>query len=707
MFRRGTGRTVAIAGAAFGLVFFGLLVSWMRLFGGPAYVSLVLLQTIWVVAALYAGHRLRDRGAPAWLVFPLCFLAGEYLRSRFPFGGFAWGGLGYAAHDSAYLLRLASYTGVWGLTLLMCSASVAAVEAATAWRSDRRRALRLGLAAAVSLLVPGLLPAGLPQGPQVRVAMVQADVPENTDDPRYDDLTVFESHLALTRSLKGPAPSLVVWAENAFDTDPLSDPGLDGPLRRVIAETSAAFLVGAILDSPNPHLGEIQNANLYFRPEGSLADIYVKQRPVPFGERVYFRRLLEPLIPELERVPRDMAAGDEATTFPLGEGRFGSLICYESTYPDLVRSMVNRGAGFLVVSTNNSSYARTAASPQHVAFSQVRAAEHRRWVAHAALSGISAVVAPDGRVVQETRLFEPAVMSPAMRFARHRTFYGIFGDWLPVGSVAALAVIAAGHAGNALARRRSENAGEGAESEDRALVVIPTYNEAGSIEQVLDAVSAAAPSVSVLVVDDASPDGTAELAQSAAIRNPRIQVMQRDSKQGLGSAYISGFQWGLQRQFEHFIEMDADLSHDPGDVPGLIEASKAGKVAVGSRYTRGGRVTGWSAWRHLLSRAANVYAKVLLGLPVNDSTSGFRCYPAQVLRDIALETVEAEGYAFQIEMAYRAHRLGYEIVEVPITFRERASGRSKMSSAIVKEAVFSVARWAIRDRIRKAIRKTS
>ncbi|MGH2810614.1 MAG: glycosyltransferase, partial [Actinomycetota bacterium] len=453
----------------------------------------------------------------------------------------------------------------------------------------------------------------------------------------------------------------------------------------------------------------IQNANLYFRPDGTLSDIYVKQRPVPFGERVYFRRLLEPLIQELDRVPRDMAAGDEATTFRLGEGRFGSLICYESTYPDLVRTMVNEGAGFLVVSTNNSSYARTAASPQHVAFSQVRAAEHRTWIAHAALSGISAVVAPDGRIVEKTRLFEPAVMSPTIRFARHRTFYGIFGDWVPVAGLAALAVLAAGQAGNALARRRSEEAAAPGDNEDRALVVIPTYNEADSIQQVLDAVCSSASSVSVLVVDDASPDGTAELAQSFSIRNPRVQVMQRDSKQGLGSAYIAGFQWGMQRQFGRFIEMDADLSHDPRDLQRLIEASRPERVAVGSRYTAGGKVTGWSAWRHLLSRAANVYARVLLGLPVNDSTSGFRCYPAQVLRDIGLETVESEGYSFQIEMAYRAHRLGYGIVEVPITFRERASGRSKMSSAIVKEAVFSVARWALRDRIKKAfsMRKTS
>ncbi|MGH2772351.1 MAG: hypothetical protein ACRDIU_04345, partial [Actinomycetota bacterium] len=261
VFRRSPSGSVAASGAAFGLVFFGLLVSWMRLFGGPAYVSLVLLQTFWVVAALYGGSRLKDRGGPAWLVFPLCFLAAEYLRSRFPFGGFAWGGLGYAAHDSAYLLRLASYTGVWGLTLLMCSASVAGVEAAIAWRGDRRRALRLAAVPALSLLAPGLLPAGLPEGPPVRVAMVQADVPENTDDPHFDDLTVFESHLELTRTAAPRTPELVVWAENAFDDDPLSDPGLEGPLRRVIAETSAAFLVGGILDSPNPHLGEIQNAN--------------------------------------------------------------------------------------------------------------------------------------------------------------------------------------------------------------------------------------------------------------------------------------------------------------------------------------------------------------------------------------------------------------------------------------------------------------
>jgi dolichol-phosphate mannosyltransferase len=205
------------------------------------------------------------------------------------------------------------------------------------------------------------------------------------------------------------------------------------------------------------------------------------------------------------------------------------------------------------------------------------------------------------------------------------------------------------------------------------------------------------PAASVLVVDDGSPDGTGELVQKIATGNDRVHLLVGEGKQGLGQAYVRGFGWGLERGYEVFVEMDADFSHDPRALPDLLEATRACDVAVGSRYVRPGGVEGWSWSRHLLSRAGNIYARIVLGFGVRDSTSGFRCYRRSVLEAVGLEQVRSNGYAFQIDMTYRAWKLGFVIREVPITFRERSLGSSKMSRAIVVEAVVAVGRWALSD----------
>ena len=237
----------------------------------------------------------------------------------------------------------------------------------------------------------------------------------------------------------------------------------------------------------------------------------------------------------------------------------------------------------------------------------------------------------------------------------------------------------------------SLSAGEG------VLVVVPTYNEAENIERLIDAVRTSVPEASVLVVDDGSPDGTGALV--AARAGHRVHLLERENKQGLGRAYVAGFTWGLERGFERFVEMDADFSHDPSDLPALVASTADCDVAIGSRYVDAGEVVGWSRGRELLSRFGNTYARLLLGFPFRDSTSGFRCYRKSVLEAIELEDVRSEGYAFQIEMTYRAWRRGFGVTEIPIAFRDRTQGRSKMSKAIVREAITSVARWAARDRI--------
>jgi dolichol-phosphate mannosyltransferase len=234
----------------------------------------------------------------------------------------------------------------------------------------------------------------------------------------------------------------------------------------------------------------------------------------------------------------------------------------------------------------------------------------------------------------------------------------------------------------------------------KALVVVPTYEEADSIREVVRRLfEAAGDSVALLVVDDGSPDGTADIVDEiASSSSHEITVLRRATKSGLGSAYVEGFGWGLQRGYRALVEMDADLSHDPAVVPRLVTALDDADLAIGSRYVSGGSVENWGAFRRALSRFGNLYARTLLGYPVRDSTAGFRAYRAEWLAEQDLSTVSSHGYAFQIEMTRRMHRSGGRIVEIPITFVERVSGRSKMSRRIVIEALMEVTGWALKDR---------
>jgi dolichol-phosphate mannosyltransferase len=228
------------------------------------------------------------------------------------------------------------------------------------------------------------------------------------------------------------------------------------------------------------------------------------------------------------------------------------------------------------------------------------------------------------------------------------------------------------------------------------LVVVPTYNEAENIDRVLRRIRAAMSEATVLVVDDGSPDGTADLAELVGKELGDVEVMRRHGKSGLGSAYRAGFRWGLERGFDAFVEMDADLSHEPEALPGLVAALSGGcELAVGSRYVPGGVIPNWAWHRRLLSRGGNVYASSVLGLGVSDSTSGFRAYAATVLRRIELDRIRADGYGFQIEMTYEAKRAGATVVEVPIRFVDRVEGESKMSMFIVVEAFGLVTWWGL------------
>lgn len=233
---------------------------------------------------------------------------------------------------------------------------------------------------------------------------------------------------------------------------------------------------------------------------------------------------------------------------------------------------------------------------------------------------------------------------------------------------------------------------------ERAVVVVPTYNEVENLAPVIARLHAAAPGVDVLVVDDASPDGTGALADRLAAADPRVSVLHRTRKAGLGAAYVAGFTLALERGYEAIGEMDADGSHRPEDLPVLLAALADADLVIGSRWVPGGSVVNWPASRLALSRGGNRYARTLLGIPVRDATAGFRVFRASALRALDLGTVEGFGYVFQVEMAYRAHRAGMRIVEVPIRFVERERGDSKMTPAVARESLIRITRWGLSER---------
>jgi dolichol-phosphate mannosyltransferase len=234
---------------------------------------------------------------------------------------------------------------------------------------------------------------------------------------------------------------------------------------------------------------------------------------------------------------------------------------------------------------------------------------------------------------------------------------------------------------------------------DGVWVILPTYNEAENLERIVAAILERLPeSGRVLVVDDNSPDGTGEIADRLAEGNERTDVLHRAVKEGLGPAYLAGFRIALDAGAERIVEMDADFSHDPAYLPQLIEATASADLAIGSRYVPGGGVTDWGPLRRLISRGGSTYARLALGVPIRDLTGGFKCFRRIVLETIELETIQARGYAFQVETTYRAIKAGFRVVEVPIVFKDRADGTSKMSKAIVAEAIWRVPAMRFRRR---------
>ncbi|MFN2489022.1 MAG: apolipoprotein N-acyltransferase [Actinomycetota bacterium] len=427
-------RRAVLLGALFGMGFFGVLLLWISIIGWVAWVLLVALQASFIAAFASAWSFIarRERLGARLVLAPLLWVAVEYLRSRAPMGGFTWGQLAQGQHGVTWLLSLAALGGGW-----LVSAVVVLVNAslAEAWRGFRRKdrtpAMLVGLAC-VALAAPALLPQGAATGRRVRVAIVQGNVPRSFEGSLFDkEVAIIRSHARLTKRLAGRDLDVVVWPESSVGLDLERTPAVAALVGSAARAVDAPLIIGGNLD-----LGQDRYLVMAFEisPEGGVVDRYQKTHLVPFGEYVPARSLFD-WIPMLDQVPRDAVAGTRPVLFEVAGGRVAPVISFEGDFGSLVRSRIARGGRLLVVATNTSTWGTSAASAQHVAFSQVRAAENGVWVAHAALSGISAFVAPRGVIVDSTPLWRATTLIQELRFAAEVTFYARTGDWLPLAAV--------------------------------------------------------------------------------------------------------------------------------------------------------------------------------------------------------------------------------------------------------------------------------
>ncbi|GAA2104655.1 polyprenol monophosphomannose synthase [Microlunatus panaciterrae] len=235
----------------------------------------------------------------------------------------------------------------------------------------------------------------------------------------------------------------------------------------------------------------------------------------------------------------------------------------------------------------------------------------------------------------------------------------------------------------------------------KILVIIPTYNEAENVERIVSRVRASVPAAHVLIADDNSPDGTGRLADDLAAADAQVEVLHRRGKEGLGAAYLAGFHWGLERGYDVLVELDADGSHQPEQLPSLLAALHTADMVKGSRWVRGGSVVNWPQSRKILSLGGNLWTRLMLGIPLKDATGGYNVFRAETLRNIGLDDIASAGYCFQVDLAWRALKAGFKVVEVPITFVEREYGDSKMSQQIVIEALIRTTLWGIAHRARQ------
>jgi apolipoprotein N-acyltransferase len=686
-------RRGALVGFVFGVLWSGILLWWLTPLTILGWLVLCAGLAGWyaLLFAFTAAVWREDAPIRTALAVGAAWAAIEWVRAEWPFGGWGWVTLGSTPHDNPLLLPLASVVGSIGLTFLLATVNALLLAALLRMRGRWGSWARPVGLAAVLLVAPGAVPAPRADGPAVDVAVVQGNVPPELGirSRLIEDRVVAENHAGLHARLVEDPPDLAIWPENALDRDPTRDPSLAALVEGQVTGVGAPTLVGAITRTDD---GRLLNEDLLYDPSGAVIDRYAKRHLLPFGEFVPFRRYLS-WIPDIRLVRADLSPGTEVGRFRIPGASFAAVICFENAFPDDVRDTVRPEDGFVVVSTNNSTFGISAAPEQHLVLSELRAVESGRWVVHAALTGISGFISPAGEVTSRTGIFEQALLRGEVRQAEGRTIFSVIGGWLPL---VALAGALLGWMG---ARRPRRRAVPGLPERPWVAVVLPTYNERDNIEEALSRLLEVDLELEVTVMDDSSPDGTATAVETVAAGEPRVDLVIRPAKGGLKSAYLDGFRRAIEAGHDLVVEMDADLSHHPEELPRLVEAARHHHLVIGTRYIPGGNVRNWGLLRRLLSRGGNLYARVLLGFPFRDATSGYRIFRREALEELMADPIRTDGYAFQVELAYRAWRRGMAVGEVPITFTERVAGASKLSRGIVLEAVRHVLWWAIRDRI--------
>jgi len=693
LIREARARRAAVLGLTFGLAYFGAVLYWILLFGKLAWGALTMADAAYVAVFGLVAPAVWRRERPVLSVTGLAALwtVLEWGRSMWPVGGFTWGQLGTTQTGDPWLLRLASITGVWGVSFVVVLVAGLVLLALDRVREHPASAAILLVTSVGLVVAPGFIPIPEPEGRSLDVAAIQVDVRKARDlPPLAEDRLVADMNVGLHRRLAVDPPDLAVWGESALDPG-ANATAFRGRVVAAIRAVGVPTLAGAVVQTRD---GRFYNEGVLFGGDGRILDMYRKVHLVPYGEYVPFRDELS-WISALQQIPYDETPGDRVHTLSLGGTVFGDAICFENSFPPIDRTLVAQGAGFLVVQTNNASYGFTAASRQHLLMSQLRAAENARWVVHAAVSGISAFIDPHGRVVAETGLFDPTILRHRIRVSSGRTLYTRWGDWFPWASL----LLAAGVLFAPRKRRGPAGPPAPLPPRPRILVVLPTYDERATIEPVLTGLLALPHGVDVLVIDDSSPDGTAAVVRDIAAGEPRVRLVERPVKGGLASAYQMGFRTALDEGYDLIVEMDSDLSHSPQELPGLLAGAARLHLAIGSRYVPGGSVTNWSQARLALSRAGNRYAQFALGLPVRDATSGFRVFRRDLLAHLVATPIRSDGYGFQIELVLRAWHDGFVVGEVPISFREREHGQSKISRRIVFEALWLVGLWGFRMRL--------
>jgi len=514
-------RRGALLGLAFGVAYFGAVLYWIPVFlegivGRPAAVLawgvLTVVLALYVAAfglvapVLWRGERpIRSAIglAALWMVM-------EWIRGMWPVGGFTWGELASSQTGNPFLLRLASVAGAWGISfvaILVAGLLMLALERA---RGRPGSAVVLVGMSFVLVAAPGLIRIPQPDGRTVDVAALQVDVRQAGGLPSLaEDQKVAELNMALHQRLAANPPDLAVWGESALDPG-ANQPPFRARVVRAVRDVGVPTLAGAVVETPE---GRFHNEGILFNGDGGIVGEYRKVHLVPFGEYVPFRDQLS-WISALQQIPYDETPGDRVHPLTFDGVTFGDVICFENSFPSIDRSLVAQGAGFLVVETNNASYGFTAASRQHLLMSQLRAVENARWVVHAAVSGISAFIDPEGRMVAETGLFEPTILRHRIQTSTGRTLYTRFGDWAPWAGL----LLSAGLMLAPRRRRGPAHLVEPLPERPRTLVILPTYDERATIETVIRGVLAIPDAVDVLVVDDSSPDGTAEVARRKGIK---------------------------------------------------------------------------------------------------------------------------------------------------------------------------------------------